>query len=94
MSGHEFELMTLFFGGMGLLGGGLLGLRMLLNYRVRRLEASSRGGDPGPLEEAVQALREEVYVLRNDLGEVQERLDFTERLLTRGSGSADRVAGS
>jgi len=93
VSSTEFELLTILIGTLGMLSGGLIGLKMFLNYRVRRLEAS-RGGDSPQVEEAVQALRDEVYVLRNELGEVQERLDFTERLLTRGSEPSDRVPGS
>jgi hypothetical protein len=35
-------------------------------------------------ESELAALREEVAALRGELGEVQERLDFAERLLTQG----------
>jgi len=38
------------------------------------------GGGPD-LEHDLHALREEVAALRAELGETQERLDFTERLL-------------
>lgn len=71
---------------IALLGVGtftLVGLRMYLGYRTKRLELSA--GHPSThLEDAIEELRNEVQGLRGDLGELQERVDFAERLLTRG----------
>jgi len=61
----------------------LIGLRMFLSYRARRLELSSGRGD-SRVDELVEDLRTEVQALRGDLGELHERMDFAERLLTRG----------
>ena len=51
----------------------------------------SRGGSElqAPLEvfEALEALEAEVSKLRQELGETQERLDFTERVLAQGPES-------
>jgi hypothetical protein len=70
-----------------LLGVGtlaLIGLRMFLGYKARRLELSSGRGDAARADELVEELRNEVQALRGDLGELHERMDFAERLLTRG----------
>ena len=48
-------------------------------------EAKLRAGDPGVLAE-VDELRQELQQVRGELVEVQERLDFTERMLTSRSG--------
>jgi hypothetical protein len=72
---------------IALLGLGtfaLIGLRMFLGYKARRLELSSGRGDAGRVDELVEELRNEVQALRGDLGELHERMDFAERLLTRG----------
>jgi hypothetical protein len=51
-------------------------------YKMRIEEARIHaGGDGGAIDE----LRHEVDALRQELAEVHERLDFTERLLARGS---------
>jgi len=71
-------------GGLGVFS--LIGLRMLLAYRTRRAELGA-GGHDTRLEEMVDALRDEVQLLRGEVGELHERVDFTERLLARGSGS-------
>ena len=64
----------------------LAGMRMFLAYRIRRFEAQGRG-HPHELEESITELRDQVHLLRNDVVELQERMDFTERVLTRGQGN-------
>lgn len=71
---------------LALLGVGafsLIGLRMYLGYRTRRLELTERAPS-AHLEEAIEELRHEVQGLRGDVGELHERVDFAERLLTKG----------
>lgn len=63
----------------------LAGMRMLLSYRIKRFEAQGRG-HPHELEESVAELRDQVQLLRGDIVDLQERMDFTERVLTRGQG--------
>ena len=54
-------------------------------YKLRIEEARIRaGGLEGGADGAIEELRGEVDQLRRELGEVHERLDFTERLLARG----------
>lgn len=61
---------------------GLTGLRMFLNYRVKRFTQSG-DEETRRLEQTVASLRDEVYLLRNDLTDLGERVDFAERLLAR-----------
>lgn len=72
----------------------LVGLRMFLKYRLERLKGGGGGAETKRLEEAVGQLRDEVYLLRNDLGDMHERIEFTERLMARGSQPPDRLPGS
>lgn len=61
---------------------GRLGLAL-----ARRVERPRAVGDPAPAgDERVRALEEECALLRRELGELQERQDFTERLLLREPG--------
>ena len=58
---------------------------MLKMQKMKLEEARLRQtGEPGMLAE-VEELRQELQLMRTELGEVQERLDFTERLLTSRS---------
>jgi hypothetical protein len=71
---------------IALLGIGtfsLIGLRMFLGYRGRRLELTSRA-PAGPADALVEELRQEVQQLRSDVGDLHERVDFAERMLARG----------
>jgi hypothetical protein len=55
--------------------------------RLRLEEARVRAGElDGATAGEVVALREEIGEVRRELAEVQERLDFAERLLTKGRG--------
>lgn len=60
---------------------GRLGLA--LARRIERRPAEPR--DP-LADDRLRALEEECGTLRRELGELQERQDFTERLLARGPG--------
>ena len=60
--------------------GGLLKLRRL---RVEEANLRIHGGDSSSSEE-VQDLRSDLDTLQRQLSELNERVDFTERLLARG----------
>lgn len=62
----------------------LVGLRMFLTYRAKRL--GSGGAQLDQLTEAVDDLRRDLAQTRVELSEVHERIDFAERLLARGRG--------
>ena len=59
---------------------GLLKMRRL---RVEEAKLRIHGGPSGSSEE-IQALQGEVETLQRQLSELNERVDFTERLLARG----------
>lgn len=70
--------------GTAMLGGFTLGgLRMWLRYREARLRVS-QGGDTERLVEVIEGLQEEILGLRGEVTDLHERMDFAERLLTRG----------
>ncbi len=72
---------------------GVLGFTFLIGlYRLKKKELQTRGGDP-ELGREVDALRHDLADMqehtRAELAEMQERLDFAERLLTAGRASQD-----
>lgn len=66
------------FGMLGLVG--LTGLKIWSSHKLKMRETSD--GDTEGLAEAVQQLYDEVSSMREDLGELHERMDFTERILS------------
>jgi hypothetical protein len=56
--------------------------------QLRVEEARIRAGSSG--DEEIQQLRDEVERLRGEMVEIQERMDFTERLLARGSDQGQK----
>ncbi len=60
------------------------GLQKMQRLKIEEIKARSGSLGPGG-EEELQALKEEVDGLRSEMAEVQERLDFTERLIARQS---------
>ena len=81
---------------IGFLGFGtfcLVALRMWLTYRSKRLEIGTGKGTQR-LEELVgelrDELRDETRILRGEILDLQERMDFAERLLTRGQGGVEQ----
>jgi hypothetical protein len=74
-------------------GALALGFGLWAQGRMRLEEARSRAGalDKGS-EVEIPALRDEVGEVRRELSEMQERLDFAERLLSQAR-EADRPPG-
>ena len=58
----------------------------LVHFKLKKKELEMRGGDP-ELGLELDALREDLNDTRAQLSEVQERLDFAERLLAAGPPS-------
>jgi hypothetical protein len=73
-------------------GVGLISLRMFLNYRIKRFQAQGSGERPRALDEGLAELKEQMYLLRGDVADLQERMEFTERVLTRGQGGEKPLA--
>ena len=68
---------------------GMIGVTaLIIGYLLKRQQLEMRGSDPqlGPV---VDALRDDLNDTRAQLAEMQERLDFAERLLTAGRASQD-----
>jgi hypothetical protein len=60
----------------------------LVVFKLKKKELETGGSDP-ELGAAVDRLRDDLHATRAELAEVQERLDFAERLLTAGRASQD-----
>jgi hypothetical protein len=82
----------LLIGVIGALAGGALGLgaiKIVVSAWIRKKELAADGGELERLVDAVEGLRSETAFIRDQLGaeisDVHERLEFAERLLTRGS---------
>ena len=65
------------------------GMQKMARLRLEEAQLRLHGGEGGGSEE-VQALRDEVQTMRRELSELNERVDFTERLLTRGRDTESR----
>ena len=61
---------------------------LIIRYKLKKKELEMRGSDP-QLGPEVDALRDDLNDTRAQLAEMQERLDFTERLLTGGRASQE-----
>jgi hypothetical protein len=61
---------------------------LILRFIVKKKELETRGSDP-ELGPEVDALRDDLNDTRAQLAEMQERLDFAERLLTAGRASQE-----
>ncbi len=60
---------------------------MIIRFKLKSKELEMRGRD------SVDALRDDLDDTREQLAEMQERLDFAERLLTAGRESQDEKGG-
>ena len=65
---------------------------LVMRYKLKKKELEMRGGDPefGP---EFDALRDDLNDTRAQLAEVQERLDFAERMLAAGRSSQEDRSG-
>ncbi len=84
----ELQIISIVFGTLG--GVGVFSL--ILWFKLKKKELEMRGSDPelGPV---VDALRDDLADMQEhtqaQLAEMQERLDFAERLLTAGRASQE-----
>ncbi len=60
----------------------------LVHFKLKKKELEMRGSDP-ELGPEVDALRDDLNDTRAQLAEMQERIDFTERLLAAGRVTQD-----
>ena len=61
---------------------------MIIRFKLRKKELEMRGSDP-ELGPEVEVLRDDLNDTRARLVEIEERLDFAERLLTAGRASQE-----
>jgi hypothetical protein len=73
----------------GVIGGLLIVSRTWVKTRL-----SKGGGDVAQLAESVDRLRDSVEGMREELGDVADRLDFTERVLAKVAEEQRRLPNS
>ncbi len=72
--------------------GLIVAMFLILRFKLKKKELEMRGSD-AELGPVVDALRDDLDDTRAQLAEMQERLDFTERVLAAGRAShEDRSA--
>ncbi len=87
----DLQIISIIFGTLGSVGV----LSLILWFKLKKKELEMRGSD-AELGPVVDALRDDLADMadmqehaRAQLAEMQERLDFAERLLTAGRASQD-----
>lgn len=65
--------------------GSIVGVGMWLYFRVRRLEDENK--DLVQLTERIDALRDQLAAVQEQVGDLYERIDFTERVMAQVKGS-------
>ncbi len=88
MGPFEAEIVSVIFGVTGFVGA----LALILRFKLKRKELEMRGSDP-ELGPALARLRDDLNETRAELADMQERLDFAERLLTAGRASQEDRSG-
>ena len=88
MSSAEVEALAMV---LILLGFGtftLVGLKMWFGYRVKRLEATAGSSEPVErLAADLDEMRDHVLAMRDEMTDLSERMEFAERMLTKGQVS-------
>jgi len=62
----------------------LVGMKMRYQHKATMLQQPKDSEDIDRLADAMDSMYEQTRALREEIGELQERLDFHERLLTKG----------
>jgi len=64
----------------------MVGVFAYFLHRIRQLEAgTARGGGTRKLSDEVNGLREDLLTVQEEMSALSERIDFTEKLLMKGS---------
>ena len=89
MTPSNIELLITVLGALAGGGMGLVAVKIVVSAWIRKKELAAGEGEIDKLVEAVEALRSETAFMRDQLGaeisDVHERLEFAERMLTRGT---------
>jgi hypothetical protein len=83
MDPAALEMIAPVFVFLGLSGAVLIGMKMRYTHKERTRLGGTSQADVERLTDTVKALRDEVQVLRDGYLELNERVEFTERLLER-----------
>ena len=84
----EVQIMTIIMGALAFSST----VWALVHFTLKKMELKTRGSD-AELGPVVDALRDDVDDTRAQLAEVQERLDFAERVLAAGRASQEDRSG-
>ena len=72
--------------------GLIVAMVLILRFKLKKKELEMRGSD-AELGPVVDALRDDLDDTRAQLAEMQERLDFAERMLAAGRASQEDRSG-
>jgi len=90
----NIETLLMVLGTLAMSGIGLIGLKIVVSAWIKRKEIAA-GGDAAGLADAVEALRADTYEridhMAGELAELQERIDFAERMLAKGSFTPGKI---
>ena len=84
----EVQILSVIFG----VPGVIVFTTLIIRFKLKKKELEMRGSDP-ELGPEVDALRDDLNDTRAQLAEMQERLDFAERLLAAGRASQEDRSG-
>ena len=79
------EIIIPFFAVMGVGTMVLVAMKLRYSHKARLAEQSGGGADVERLTAAVGDLFDEMQALREGVSDLNERMEFAERMLTRGS---------
>ncbi len=84
MDPNIIEPIMAVFGMMSIGSLVLVGMKMRYNHKAQMMAQPKKSEELERLADAMDAIYEQSRGLRDEIGELQERLDFHERLLTKG----------
>ncbi len=85
---EDVLIVTIVMGALAFTGTVASSVWALVHFKLKKREFEAQGRDP-ELGRDVEALRYDLNETRAHLAEVQERLDFAERMLTAGRAPPD-----
>ncbi len=82
------EMIIPFFGMIGIGGMVLIGMKLRYQHLQRLKQGGSSPEEVERLTEAVDSLHDEIRIMREEVLSINDRVEFTERLLERPKGEA------
>ncbi len=84
----DVQMVSIVMGALAFTGIVASSVWAVVHFKLKKKELETRDRDPA-LGSEVDALRDDLNDTRAQLAEMQERLDFAERMLTAGRASLD-----